>query len=359
MIGLLDYDYETSKKQSIIIPNIEIMKLATYYKTEENRFCRLLSLEEEDLSSYKKIYFFSESHYPPKIPEIYLRSPQVIYGGTAFTKGKYIPFENEIIDYTIPRTFIYKESLKQKYDDGVKAKVISQFLDNSYYRCFAREQLPIPPMTSNKRMFIYDREFFYPNWREIMDQIIDRKPSSIVRIHPIICHKLSDFFETRNYPKLKRVNDFILDLNIPLDEVYFMINKYRNYLLADITKASNVFLKLGGSYPTSFQYFKDLIYKLNLLYCFWSCHIPIKIRYEPPFIGYKNPIANLSYKIEKWADLARKVNYDTTINERISHSKKKTIWVEEKDILLKFYPTAKDLFDQTITGIMKGGRWRI
>ena len=117
MIGLLDYDYETSKKNSIIIPNIEIMKLATYYKTEENRFCRLLSLDEEDLSNYEKIYFFSESHYPPRIPEIYLRSPQVIYGGTAFTKGKYLPFQNEIIDFTIPRTFIYKESLKQKYID--------------------------------------------------------------------------------------------------------------------------------------------------------------------------------------------------------------------------------------------------
>ena len=359
MIGLLDYDYEVSKKASIIIPNIEIMKLATYYKTEENRFCRLLSLDEEDLSNYEKIYFFSESHYPPRIPEIYLRSPQVIYGGTAFTKGKYLPFQNEIIDFTIPKTFIYKESLKQKYDDGVKAKVISQVLDSSYYRYFAREQLPIPPVMTNKRVYLYDRDFFYSNWRETLDKIISKKPSSIIRIHPIICHKLSEFFEVRNYPKLKRGNDFILDLNIPLDEVYYMINKYKNYLLADIGKSSNVFLMLGGSYPTSFQYFKDLIYKLNLLYCFWSCGIFIKIKYEPPFIGYKNPIANLSFKIEKWSELIKTKKYDISINDRISQKNKNATWIQERDLLLKFYPSAKDLFNQTINSVMNGGRWRI
>ena len=358
MIGLLDYDYASSKKINLLIPNLEIMKLATYYKTEENQFCRLLSLDETDLSNYEKIYFFSESHFPPQVPEAFRRAPQVIYGGTAFTKGKYIPFENEIIDFTIPHPSIYKESLKTKYDDGIKAKVISQMLDGSYYRCYANEQLPIPPIIPKKRVFLYDREFFYPNWREILDEIGKRKPSSITRIHPIVCHKLSDFFEVRNYPKLKRENDFILDLNIPLDEVYYMINKYKNYLLADITKSSRVYLKLGGSYPTSFQYFKDMIYKLNLLFCFWSCGIIIKIRYEPPFIGYKNPVGELSKKIERWSYVNIKGNTSHSINERIAQ-KKRTNWEDERDLLLKFYPTAKDLFNRSFETIVKGGRWRI
>ena len=58
MIGLVDYDISNFSSSKFIIPNLEIMKLATYYKTEENRFCRLLSLDEEDLSGYEKIYFF-------------------------------------------------------------------------------------------------------------------------------------------------------------------------------------------------------------------------------------------------------------------------------------------------------------
>lgn len=359
MIGLVDYDISHFSSSKFIIPNLEIMKLATYYKTEENRFCRLLSLDEEDLSGYEKIYFFSEGHAVPKVPEQFLRSPVVEYGGTAFTNGKYIPFKNSLIDFTIPRPAIYKEYLKEKYDDGIKAKVISNVLDNSYYRCYAgEEKLPIPPVMSNKRLIMYDREFFYPNWRDILEDISNRKPSSIVRIHPIICKKLSEFFEIRNYPKLTRSNAIIFDLDIPLDEVYYMTNKYKNYLKADITPYSNVYIQLGGNFATSFQYFKDMIYKINLLYCLWSVDIPIKILYEPPFIGYKNPLANLSVRIERWADVTRKDNYSIILNDRIN-TKKKNPAMDERELLLKFYPSAKDLFIQSHEMIAKGGRWRI
>lgn len=102
------------------------MKLATYYKVEENKFCRLISLDEQNLDPYEKIYIFSESVRPPQVPEAFKRATNVIYGGSAFTNNKYIPFENSIIDFTIPRTAIYKEFLKEKYDggDGIKTKVI-------------------------------------------------------------------------------------------------------------------------------------------------------------------------------------------------------------------------------------------
>ena len=359
MIGLVDYDIQNFSTSKFIVPNLEIMKLATYYKTEENLFCRLLSLKEEDLSGYEKIYFLSESHEVPQIPEQFLRSSVVEYGGTAFTNGKYLPFKNSLIDFTLPRPAIYKEYLKGKYDDGIKAKVIANVLDSSYYRCYAgNERLPIPPVLSNKKVILYDRDFFYPNWREILQEISQRKPSSIVRIHPIICKKLSDFFEIRNYPKLARSNNIIFDLDIPLNEVYYMVNKYKNYLKADITPYSNVYIQLGGSFATNFQYFKDFIYKMNLLYCLWSTDIPIKILYEPPFIGYKNPLANLSIRVERWADVTRKDNFPLTLNDRLN-TKKKNPAIDEQNLLLKFYPTAKDLFNQSHESIIKGGRWRI
>ncbi len=359
MIGLVDYDIQNFSTSKFIVPNLEIMKLATYYKTEENLFCRLLSLKEEDLSGYEKIYFLSESHEVPQVPEQFLRSPVVEYGGTAFTNGKYLPFKNSLIDFTLPRPAIYKEYLKGKYDDGIKAKVIANVLDSSYYRCYAGdERLPIPPVLSNKKVILYDRDFFYPNWREILQEISQRKPSSIVRIHPIICKKLSDFFEIRNYPKLARSNNIIFDLDIPLNEVYYMVNKYKNYLKADITPYSNVYIQLGGNFATNFQYFKDFIYKMNLLYCLWSTDIPIKILYEPPFIGYKNPLANLSIRVERWADVTRKDNFPLTLNDRLN-TKKKNPAIDEQNLLLKFYPTAKDLFNQSHESIIKGGRWRI
>ena len=34
MIGLVDYDIQVDNSNQIIIPNLEIMKLATYYRLE-------------------------------------------------------------------------------------------------------------------------------------------------------------------------------------------------------------------------------------------------------------------------------------------------------------------------------------
>ena len=68
MIGLVDYDLQTTSSNTLIPPNIEIMKLATYYKNDENTFSRLISLDETELSSYDIIYFFSEAETTPIIP---------------------------------------------------------------------------------------------------------------------------------------------------------------------------------------------------------------------------------------------------------------------------------------------------
>ena len=130
MIGLVDYNLQTSTSSSLLIPNLEIMKLATYYRLEENTFCRLLSLDETDLTPYEKIYFFSEIG-TPKVPDSFLRAANVIFGGSSFT-NEYIPFENKIIDYTLPRLAIYKEFLKQKYNDGIKSKIIEHVLEDGF-----------------------------------------------------------------------------------------------------------------------------------------------------------------------------------------------------------------------------------
>ena len=111
MIGLVDYDFYSSTSTTRLIPNIEIMKLATYYRNEKNIFCRLIGLDETELTGYDKIYFFSESEKPINIPDAFKKAKNVIFGGTTFTNN-YIPFEDQIIDYTIPRPIIYKEILK-------------------------------------------------------------------------------------------------------------------------------------------------------------------------------------------------------------------------------------------------------
>lgn len=364
MIGLLDYDWcsNSSTSTNRLIPNIEVMKLSSYYKIEEQQFCRMLTLEENDLTTYDKIFFVSEMTSQPKIPQNFLRTHNVFYCGSSFTNGKYVPFENEIIDYTLPRPAIYKDFLKLKYDEGIKYNVINHVLDDTYYRIYAgNKKLPMPAIIPNKRVWLYDNDFFYDDWEEIITKISERKPSSIIRLHPIRCTTLTQYFSIRKYSKLSRENSIILDINIPLEDVNYMFKKYKTLFLADIAAASNVYLPIIGTQTTKLQYVRDIIYKLNLLYCFWSQGIYIKLKYEPPIIGVTNPFETFTGMLESWSNTVASTpkRRDMTINDKIPKKKKNNFLQEEKDLIIKEYPTFNTLCNQSFNELKKEGRWRV
>lgn len=352
MIGLVDLDLQTTKSTSLCPPNVEIMKLASYYRTEENLFCNLVSLKDTIMEGYDIIYCFSET-FDPVIPDILKRQSNIIYGGTGFTNGEYIPFQNSIIDFTLPKTWIYKNFLKEKYDEGIKTNIINQLLDNTYYRRYAgEEKLPMPSIKSNKLLYLYDTDFFSYDWEDTIQEAIDRKVRGIHSIHPIVCKTLSQYFKLRTYPKITRSNDILLDTEVPLNEVNYMLKKYQNMFLADITKNTAVYIPIGGTFQTNLQYYKDLIYKLNILYSFWSYKIPIKLKYIPSKIGITSNIINLLKLIATWSQLN---NPGISINDRLL---RKMAVIEEKKILLKFHPSAADLFTQTYNDLSKRGVWR-
>ena len=153
-----------------------------------------------------------------------------------------------------------------------------------------------------------------------MNKIINRHPSSIFFIHPIRLNKISDFLEIRENALIAKNRDMFLDMNIPLKETPILMKHYKNRLLAVIVPSSQVFLPLGGSLHYQSEYFKDIIYKLNLLYVFWSCGIPLKLKYEEPKLGCYNPIADISKLISTWTQ-GETCNYKTII-ERIPKDKK-------------------------------------
>lgn len=356
MIGLVDFDLQTTKSSSLAPPNIEIMKLATYYRLEENRFCRLVSLtdEQDDLTAYDTVYFFSESETPVQVPRRFLLATNVEYGGTAFTNGIYQPFQNNIIDFTIPRPTIYKEYLTQKYHDGIKSKVISHVIDDTYYRKFAgEERLPLPPILPRKRLFVYDTEFFTPKWEQFVRAAEERKCSSIQCIHPIVCNSLTDYFNVRSYPKVARTNRIVLDINVPVNEIDYMFKKYKNLFLADIAQSSNITLQIGGTLKSGLQYYADFIYKLNLMYAFWARGIPMRLSYKYPTMGKNNPIQYLSIFVAQWTKNLNNKPLEIRLGKRMSEERL------EWEHILKFHPNAKDLFNQSFTDLSKRGYWRL
>ena len=336
------------------------MKLATYYQREENKFCRLINLDEQEFGGYEQIYVFSESKDYITVPEALRRATNVIYGGTAFTNGKYIPFENKLIDYTIARPRIYTEFLRQKMQAGLNEKEMDRLLNNSYYRWHAgNEELPLPSVFKRHRIYIYDKDFFQDGWRKIINRMINRNPSSINFIHPAHYKKITDFLEVRENMLIARGNDAYLDLNIPLSETPILMKHYKNRLLAVINPSAQVYLSLGGSFHYKTDYLKDIIYKLNLLYVFWSCNIPLKIKYEEPTLGCYDPIPDLSKLIATWTQ-GETCNYKSII-DRIPKNKKLTDVRPEREqlkVILDRYPSFETLFRQTKETTKKGGLWK-
>ena len=360
MIGLVDLQLQSWTKPQLCPPNLEIMKLATYYQTEENKFCRLIGLNETEFGGYEKIYIFSESKDFITVPDALKRASNVVYGGTAFTNGIYIPFENKLIDYTLAKPRIYTQFLKEKRQLGLDDKEVGRLLDNSYYRWRAGdEELPLPSISKRHRIYIYDKDFFQDGWRKILDRIIDRNPSSINFIHPSYYKKISDFLEVRENALIAKKYDSLLDINIPLKETPILMKHYKNRLLASIPPNSYVYLPLGGSFHYQTDYFRDIIYKLNLLYVFWSCNIPIKIKYEEPTLGCYNPITDISKLISTWSQ-GETCNYKSII-DRIPKDKKMTEIRPEREqlrVILDKYPSSETLFRQTTETVKKGGFWK-
>lgn len=360
MIGLVDLQLQSWTKPQLCPPNLEIMKLATYYQTEENKFCRLINLDETELGGYDKIYIFSESRDFITVPEPFKRASNIIYGGTAFTNGKYIPFENKLIDYTLARPRIYANFLKEKYQAGLEESEINKLLDNSYYRWHAgTEELPMPSVYKRHRLYVYDIDFFQGEWRKVMDKMIARKPSSIHFIHPMKYNKISDFLEVRENALVAKNYDSFLNLNIPLKETPVLMKHYKNRLLAVINPSSQVYITLGGSFHYQSDYLKDIIYKLNLLYVFWSCNIPLKIKYEEPNLGCYNPIPDISKLIATWSQ--GETCMKKSILDRIPKDKKMSEIRPEREqvrIILDRYPSSETLFRQTRETTKQGGFWK-
>ena len=358
MIGLVDLAFQQAKGD-LPPPNLEIMKLAEYYRQEENKYCRLIPLDETEFSGYEIIYVFSEDDQCITVPNAFKRSSNVIYGGSAFTNKKYVPFKNEVIDYTLPKPNIYSNFLKEKYQAGITEKNINHILDDTYYRRFAgNNELLIPPIQKKKRVYIYDRDFFQPGWEEIIDDIAEHKPSSINFIHPAHFRRINDFLTARNKDIIAKGNDAYLDLNIPLQDTPILMKKYKNKILEVLRPSSQVFLSIGGSFQYRTEYYKDYVYKLNLLYMFWSHDIPLKLKYEEPTLGCYNPIADLSKHTAVWSrsplketkSILDRIPKDIRINQ-IRPEKEQAYLLIEKE------PKAEMLLKQTLDTIKQGGSW--
>lgn len=128
-IGLLDQDAILSPET--FYPNLEIMKLSSYYKKNKNFVSLILNPKEVD--RYTKIVLRKDTNDENYLSNLFLNK-KCEYGGLAFTNNIYKPLEKEIEncipDISIYNSYFNKILLKLKKGEILKRK----FLQSSYIR---------------------------------------------------------------------------------------------------------------------------------------------------------------------------------------------------------------------------------
>lgn len=333
------------------------MKLAEYLKKEKNIPCRIILPDEKNVNLYEKIYYCSD--IIEKIPGFLYECNKLEFIGEAYDD---FDFDDELIDYMIPRPEIYKEYLRTYCANGkVPLREIETFLDATYYQVWDEigDQLPIPPIKKGKRIYLYDTKLIRDGIDEVFQEISERSPRTIKTIYPIRVKNFQQFLLVKEeLSELSETIDFIFDSSFSLFDLKNEIEKYQEELRAYIGYSTNFFIPFGGLKGvanTEIGYSRDLFRALDVIYTFWSFNIPVKLKYIEPALGKNNTQERLHKYIEKWSiNISTKKGRDAAI-DRKGISKEIQESCHRISLLM---PRSHDFFVQTYNNIKKRGKWK-
>ena len=353
MIGIYDYDF-TSKTRGLSPPCLDAMKFYTYLLKNEPEQSIILDSNLGNLKNYDKVLFFSDKILEELPKEIFRADNVEIY-------GRYLENVPKIIEHQIPNIRLYHSFIQDKMNkmEITPARALS-FLDSAYYKAIGNEgeRLPLPILEKRQKLYMYDIDFLSNTdcW-DIFDRLENKNPTSIIMVHNLECHTINQFLKVRKeYDKISRQNNVILDFFVPLDQFEEYFGRYKMKLLGEITKSSNVKIYLGKNYVNNFYskqfYVGNIFYCLNYIFSYFSRNIPIKAEIHET-IDAISPYKNTYVAIKQWTNSAEP---DVPL-ELYFKSKKNCA---EKDELISQYPQFALFFQQSKESLIKTrGVWRI
>ena len=355
MIGILDYDFVSfAIGRRLPPPSLEAMKVATYLKKYEKKNYRLLTSIDQILNC-EKTYFFSNQLVEEIPAEVFFYDNVEFYGEYM---SDVLP---TLVQHMPPDVSLYKDEIQKRVADGkiTAAKALS-FLESTYYQAKIEDKIiPVPPMLPKKKIYLYDKDFLrYDDCWEILDKIIERKPSSIYMTEMIQCRTIKQFlFLREEYEKVSRANKIALDYFVPLHQLEVYFGKYKMKLLGEITTNSNVYIYLGKCYGAQAYnntfYVKNILYCLNLLFSYYSRNIPIMAEIHYPKFEEDNPYLEIYKAIKSWAN-----NEDWDLELQTSFRTK--AMKEKLEQLLEKHPIMKPFFSYSKNKLKETrGIWRI
>ena len=294
-IGIYDQDALLYKRN--FVPNLEAMKISSYFKFNKHFVNLILNGNYE---KYSKVFLFKEKE-DKHFPSLLISNDKVTYGGAAFSNGKYISIfpeaENFRPDYLLYNKYIKKYlPLSKKQEERLSAYERASFIrlssngincNNKIENCFCGPSI-----------FIYDNnlENISGSYKKIDD--IDINNKTIYILKPVFLDDLDTAVMWTSSKWLnahdEKVNKIIYNKNTTLKE-FKSICQISN----DFKVPLNLIFGISRE-NTSSDNFLNLDFELTLNKMFYAITTRSKIR----FISNKN-ISNPKYKLlfselERW-----------------------------------------------------------
>jgi hypothetical protein len=232
-IGLYDEDFF---KYHQTVPNLELMKLATYYKKKREIVVLAPSVAPDRYSQF----FLRKDYYDGTFPSELKESEKIQYGGLAFSYNKYRPLSQEIeecnADFTIYMP--YKKLFEANLNNNKLAFVT---LKNAAHLRLSLDEKTVSPfflkqtkrLGSKNVLFLHDYDVSNVEGaaatvtQGLENLKFENKKTNLATKFPIRCKNLKQFEEWMALP-LSTYGKFRITSILDDDDFYFFSQKAKN-----------------------------------------------------------------------------------------------------------------------------------
>ena len=187
-IGIIDQDAFSIPIKDFI-PNLEVMKISSYYKKNKNIVSLLLNLEDNE--RYSKLFLRKDNPKSDYYSSLIL-DKRCSYGGLSFTNGIYAPLE-DTIENSIPDISIYDNFFKRNFIGSAAIEKQKRILLNSNFIRLSTDNINCNEnfknylqTKSHTRVYVYDTNILnIKDSIEVLDSFPFGFYQKVYLIHPI------------------------------------------------------------------------------------------------------------------------------------------------------------------------------
>ncbi len=319
MIGLIDCDM--SFRGSKFFPNLDLMKLYSYYKGKN---CPRLLNPLDSADDYNELFIWKDTK-ESKIEDKFWEHQNITTGGLYFTNGIYRPFSNIDIENSSPSYRLYNEFFKLKLNTPSIKRLninIVKYLYAGFIRINSPGKLQTDQLKKKGNLYIYDTGVLTKEYIDILEDFANYV-GKMFFCYPIYVKSQEDFeriIEKKIYTGsyLSTFNErLIIDFNVPMDSWLSFLKEHST--LFDSAAVASVALNAVVDYSKCnfhtkkwySNFVKEIINKWMISYI---NGIDLAIHYER---DSKNPYDDVLYEFIRFA--TKHPRKDITFFERVKY----------------------------------------